>query len=346
MNDSNITTADVKAYHAKLVQAGQNDDREFVKTAANTSTQFLQRQSRVDGMARAILPPETITAADLSEQVDSEDPVLIRHLAPDSAGAMTMSFGGAPSRMTIHAPKYIVALERLITPAYTADDMQLIGQKVPVVKIKGELMKRDFLATEDSNFIARTNTAVGPMYDGTNASEVMAHPHWQLTESVGCLGVAASASRDVVGLIDTAMAYNMPGGIPSQKVLMNIVTYSYWKYQLDRTTVGGDMAQQFLFDKKEYESLGQNTVVKTINRVLVPDNVIFIFAAPDKMGVFAILQDITVEIQRDAYFFNFFAHGVQGMALGNIGGVKKMVLGGWGAAGNPTGWTITDDISG
>jgi hypothetical protein len=349
-----MSISDAKASNANFIQAYHDEDRGQMNKIAADSNMYFRMMVRTDGILRSLMPVETVTSADFSAQANSDDAVIVRMVQTDSAGSYSVPFNGAPQRQTIRAPRYTIGLHRILTTKYAADELMIATYDMPIVEMKTDLLKKDFLAQEDTKYVSHIDTSCGLMYNGENYAQVQAGLHYQRTKAAGYLGLdsvstgqgAADgyAARRALMSIETAMSFNKPTTANVNSLLMNTVTYQYFKYMLDRNTAGGDIAQSFIFEKGEYENLGSARVIKTLNRNLIADNVIYAFSTPQHLGSFVVYQDITVDIKHESYFFSFFAHGVEGLGIANLACAKKVKLGGWTGAGTPD-WTVTPPAS-
>lgn len=349
-DSTRISIADAKASNADFISAYRDDDRGQMNKIAAASNDYFRMMVRTDGILRSLMPIETVTGSDFSPQANTDDPVIVRMVQTDSAGSFSVPFNGAPQRQTIRAPRYTIGIHRILTTKYAADEMQIVTYDMPIVEMKTDLLKKDYLAQEDMKFLSNIDTSCGLMYDGTNDAQVKQGLHYSRCKAAGYLGLDTInsgqesdgyAARRALMNIENAMAYNKPTTANVNSLLMNTVTYQYFKYLMTRNTAGGDLAQSFIFEKGEYETLGSAKVIKTLNRNLVADNVIYAFSTPQHLGSFVVYQDITVDIKHESYFFSFFAHGVEGLGIANIACAKKVKLGGWSdqATGTPD-WSV------
>lgn len=344
-----ISGADARTQNQDFIDAYKFDDRAQMNKIAAASNDYFRYMVRTDGILRSLMPIETITGADFSPQANTDDPVVVRMMQTDSAGSFSVPFNGAPQRQTIRAPRYTIGVDRIITVKYAADEMQIVTYDMPIVEMKTDLLKKDFLAQEDKRFIKNIDTSCGVMYDGTNGATVKNGLHYQRSKAAGYLGLDSINSgtendgysaRMAVMHLENSMAFNKPTSANVNSYLMNTVTYQYFKFLMTRNMAGGDLSQSFLYEKGEYETLGTAKVIKTLNRNLIADNVIYAFSTPQHLGSFVVYQDITVDIKHESYFFSFFAHGVEGLGIANIACAKKAKLGGWNSEGAPD-WSVS-----
>lgn len=64
----------------------------FQKKASEAASNMIRRRIRENGFSRLVLPPKPATDKDLTELPDTELPVIVEEMEPDSVGAKSISF--------------------------------------------------------------------------------------------------------------------------------------------------------------------------------------------------------------------------------------------------------------
>ena len=88
------------------------------------------------------------------------------------------------------------------------------------------------------------------------------------------------------------------------------------------------MAQDILINGFSEQKLGGVLWYSTIKTDLVPNNVAYQFTAPEALGDFMCLEDITVVTKTEAYFWETWAHECVGGTIMNCGGLCKATFSG------------------
>ena len=98
----------------------------LVKEAQDTIDEYVRMRVREDGFLRRILPPVTVTAEDLTPQVDTDNPTIVIELEPDNPGAQMVPFATLPANRYIKGRRARLMLGRIWTPRFTADISKLM----------------------------------------------------------------------------------------------------------------------------------------------------------------------------------------------------------------------------
>lgn len=312
-----LIDAKTKVTNEQVISGLTSDDTNLQKEARYGVQDYLRLRAREDGIFRNILPPKTVTDADLDRQVDTAQPVIVKDMEPNSTPAISLPFGGVPPNMYMDAPRYRIMFDRIMSARYTADVNNLRTYSVDLRQIFNDLMLKDILAEEDRKFIAVADASVGTLdtASGTRYTEV-----------------AAKGYISLGALSQTSLAL-WAAGLPSTNrnlrpalSLCNTVTATGF-LALGYNAIGS-LAEKYFVD-----GFGEKTVngvrwVFTIKKDLVPNNVAYQFTAPEFLGDNLTLDDVTVYTKKDAYFFEMFAYETVGGTLKNLGAFCKGIFSG------------------
>jgi hypothetical protein len=310
---SNINTRVLN--DAVLNQLTSSDDR-MEKSAKAAITDYTRTKMREDGFARRILPPETVTDADLDRQVDTAKPVIIIDREPDSPAAQSVPFATLPNNRYIQGDRYRVMFDRIETPRYTSDINALRTYDMDIRKILADNSIKDMLAEEDGKFISVCDQIAGTV-DVANADSGGVH-YKKIVDATGPI------TRESLAASMKTMP-RLKGRLTPEKTLVNNITI--WDIvAFGRDELGGDLAQDLLLNGfSERVMLGVTWLI-TIKVELVADNTMYHFAAPKYLGKFFILEDATMFIKREAFMLEFYAYESIGCTIGNITGVTKTLF--------------------
>lgn len=295
-----------------LVEKFTSKNQTMVKEAEDALNDYTRVQMREDGFWRRVLPPVTITAADLHKQVDTDKPVRIVSLEPDSPGAISIPFATLPMNRYINGRKYRVMFDRLTTRRLTKDVATLLTyDDIDIRQVMSDNSIKDMLAEEDGKAMVMLTSllvAAGTVLPETGIA--------QWVELTG--GITRDSLMESMKIMTRANRRLQPA-----TALINNVTI--WDIaKLTRNEAGGDISQKWLQNGYSEEGLLGLRWIVTIKRDLVPDGTVFLFAAPKFLGKFFVLEDTTMYVDRKAYMLEFFSYESIGSCIGNVAGVVRV----------------------
>jgi hypothetical protein len=310
---ANETAQDVPARVLNEAVIGQltSDDPRVVKEAQDAINDYTRMQMREDGFTRRVIPPVTITNDELDRQVDTDKPVKVIDKEPDSPAAISVPFATLPLNRYIRGPRYRVMFDRILTPKFVKDVDELRTWDMDIRQILSDNSIKDMLAEEDGKFILTINTIL--LGKGTIIPE---------TGVAQYVGIAGGVTRDTLAEAMKVMP-RTPRRLNVATVLINHVTI--WDVvKFGRDEVGGDLSQDLFRTGFTLRELMGVRFIVTIKRDLVPDNTIYMFAAPKFLGKFFVLEDTTMYIDRKAFMLEFFAYESIGCAIANVAAVARV----------------------
>ena len=284
---------------------------EMVKQAADTVSEFTRVRMREDGFWRKILPPLTITNDELDRQVDTDKPVRIVDKEPNSPAAASIPFGTLPFNEYILGPRYRVMFDRIVTPRFTKDVDELRTYDMDIRQVISDNAIKDMLAEEDGKAIAAVNSLL------LGANVVIPLTGVAQWRTIGG-GITRETWAEAMKTLPRT-----PMHLEVSTILINNVSVKDI-YKWGRDEVGGDLAEEILQNGFAERNLMGARVLITIKRDLVPDNTIFLFSEPMKLGKFFLLEDTTMYIDRKAYMLEFFAYETLGSSIGNIAAIGRV----------------------
>ena len=325
-------------------------DRGEVKKAQSATTNFTRTQVREDSFTYQILPPEKATDDILNISLDNDMPSVIWEIEPDSPGAKWVPLQTVPEGEYIQGRRYIIPMARIVTPKFTKDIDELRTFKMDLRKVLTDNAIKDGLAEIDGKWIETVDNIItdqswlnvtngettATTYDPVANTYSVANPYGVNGVAVQALTGKVQYRRFTAGLdrSDIAEAKKMmPSGslfpgfnnkfrLRNYLMLMNDVTaQDFLKYR--REDAGGDLSQE-LFEKGLVlkEVMGMRAIY-TIKGGIVPDGVVYFFAAPEFLGKFFYLTDWTMYLKKEAYFIECFAYWLGGFAIGNVAAVCR-----------------------
>jgi len=305
---------EVKMLNESIVNGLTSPDTNLRKEAQEGVNDYLRLRMREDGFARRILPPVSVTPADLDRQVDTPKPVIVKDIEPTSAGAYTVPFGTTPMDHYIMAPRYRVMFDRILSRRYNADVNNLLTWDMDIRQILNDFLLKDIMAEEDRKFTAVADVIVGTV---NTVNAVLGSCQWI---TVGAMS-RQSLSHAMKGMPSTNRHLNPAIGLVNNITIWDIVA-------LGRDQIGGDLAEElFVNGFAERVIMGLKWAI-TIKTDLVADDEIYMFAEPKYTGDFFVLDDVTISTKHEDYFLEFFAYESVGATIQNAAAVVKATFSG------------------
>lgn len=300
---------------------------EMVKTAGLAASEYFRTEIRDNSVYRQIVEPTTITSDNFDPDLGTDIPSMIVEIAPHSAGATMVNFETGPEGEKFFGKNARVYFNRIMTRKYEIDKIRLEGYKMPIVDILYDLMLKDIMDVEDSKW-AGVNTSIV----GTNAAQ---STQWSEFGVRRC--IKQYFGRDGLAEIKKGMIYTK-NNLIAAKQLMHAALYSDFA-KLDRTEVGGDMAQDMLINGTTLTNQNGLKTLVTIKKSACDYNDVWVFTEPKYYGGFYLYKDVSMVVdEKDDIFMTFFAHETIGGAVLNREAVCRVQFTGT-SASDVTNWT-------
>jgi len=301
----------VKLVNETFINRVSSNDPVMKKQAADAINDYTRIKMREDGFWRRILPPIQITPNELDRQVDTDKPVKVLDMEPESPAAVSVPFGALPNNRWIRGRRYRVMFDRILTPRFTKDVAELLTYDLDIRQILSDNSIKDLLAEEDGKIIGVINSNLGGIPD-----QIVAETNtiqWRTLDG----GVTRDTMAEALSILPQTSRH-----LNCATVLINNITI--WQIvKFTRDEIGGDVSQDlFLRGFTEREIMGVRWIV-TIKFGLVPTNTIFMFAEPKFLGKFFVLDDVTMYVDRKAYLLEYFAYETIGSSIANVAGVAR-----------------------
>ncbi len=268
---------DAAAPPARMVNATLLDQLQpgsgFEKRAQDAVNEYVRMKIREDGFWRRILPPVQITNDELDRQVDTDKPVKVVDMEPNSPAAVSLPFATLPLSRYIRGPRFRVMFDRIVTPRFTKDVEELRTWDMDIRQVLSDNALKDLLAEEDGKAIATVDA-------------ILLGPDVVLPETgvAQWVTIPGGITRDTVAEAFKVLP-RTPAHLNAATVLINNI--SIWDIvKWGRDEIGGDFSEELLrqgFAEREF--MGARWII-TIKTDLVPENVIYMFAEPKFLGKF------------------------------------------------------------
>lgn len=307
--DMNVEAPEVLS--KKLFNAINDADDGLLKNASEAGTQMIRRRLRENGFSRLILPFRTVSDADLNYLPDTELPVIVEEMEPDSPGAKAIPFNDTADTAFYRGDKFVVYFCKITTREFVKNVDELRTYKNDLRQIITDNSLKDIHTAEDERTINEVDQIVGTAGASDGAADVQ-----QNFEIAG--GITRANYKEVLNHLEDRELNN---GL----FLMNrhtIKEFLEWPHD----EIGGELAQKLLQEGasalNEAKIFGVRHAM-TMKRALVPDNVVYQFAEPNYLGRAYVLQDVTMYVKKEKDILRFVAHEKIGMTFANVAGCNK-----------------------
>lgn len=307
-----------------------------LKAAADAATDYTRITLREEGLVRKILPPQTITEADLDAQLDTDKPVKIVEKEVQQPLSVSVPFGTLPTNTYMNMSKYRVDFARIVTENFVKDIQEVKTWNADIRNIFKDNAIKDMMTAEDVPFFNIVDGIVSSDADpaqavGNSASALTGKVQYYDFSSSGTnpLGITGF-TRDTV--VESTKILSKGYGDPTvstpirllpEVIVMNVNTgKEYLKFTRDHA--GGDISESFF---KEGLTEGTFFGIKhifTLKDDIVKDGVAYQFAAPQFLGKFYELEAPTMFMEMRAYLLEFFVYSSIGLTVGNPYAVGKV----------------------
>lgn len=309
--EDNVRVESPEVLSKKLFDAINAADSGILKNAAEAGTQMIRRRLHENGFSRLILPFRTVSDADLNYLPDTELPVIVEEMEPDSPGAKAIPFNDTADTAFYRGDKFVVYFCKITTPEFVKNVDELRTYKNDLRQVITDNALKEIHTEEDGRTIGEVDRMVGTAGAADGAADVQ-----QNFEVFG--GITRSNYKEVLNHLEDRELNN---GL----FLMNRHTAKEF-LEWDRSEVGGDLAERLMTDGMTALTEAKIFGVRhafTIKRGLVPDNVVYQFAEPNFLGRAYILEDVTMYVEKKKDILRFSAQEKIGITFANVAGVNK-----------------------
>lgn len=286
--------------------------RGFTKQASDALNGYIRLKIMEDGFMRKILPSVPITNDELSESLTERKPWKIIEIEPNSVGATTVQFGTVPDALFMEGKKIPVYFNRIVTAKYTKDVDELRTWRMDIRQILCDQQTKWMHWEEDRRFIHAVDTAIQASVN-TSAGKSKANPYGLAVRFDD--GYTRANLIDALGLMERT-----PNHLTPSRALMNTTTAREIQ-KWTRESIGGDMAQDLLFNGYSSDTIQGVEFIRTIKNDLVPDGRMYMFADPKFLGKHYMLYDATMYVENKAWNVEWFQYKCSGAVIGNIAAV-------------------------
>lgn len=136
----------------EMFGAALDGGTEAMDKLAEATGLYIQDKLRENSFARKILTPQTVTASELTRNVNDEGLQYIDDIEPDSV-AMAVNFRGEPNKTYIEGKRYAINISTISSERIQKSEQELRAYKMPLTKIIEQNTVKDIQETIDERFM-------------------------------------------------------------------------------------------------------------------------------------------------------------------------------------------------
>jgi hypothetical protein len=297
---------------------GNNLNRIFVenirdpalrKEAEERSQAYLKLRVYEDSFLSRIIPPKPISPSQCDRTLES--PSLLRKIIDKEftdVTATVMDFRGKGDYKFVETAQYPVDFHKIESEEYHITEGELRAKEQPVQSLIKHHTAREIQETMDSVFV----DALEAILAANPAQSITAPEDIILPNNITRL-------RNV---LDGRTTFPLTAAtlLMSQAQFNNV---DVWP----QAGVDNGMGQEYWRDGYRYDTLFRLRTVKTIKTNLIPENVVYVFTAPEFLGHHLTFNDDRFQIKTEWDDIAWKGWKTHGAAIGNNFAVAKMTLG-------------------
>jgi hypothetical protein len=290
-----------KALNHMFIQ--KMDDRDWSSKMAEAGASYIRDILRETSFARKILPPEQVSRGDLQRSTVHEGVTKIVDVEPNSRAFIINWRSQAPGRW-IYSRRVEFQFFTITTERYEKTEQELMTYEMPITKIIEQNAIKDIQSVEDDRFIQSAEAAVAA--SGLQQIKASANPLNKRDLANAFKMLDSNRQRAETLLMTTALFDDILG--------------------LDYTDLGDKMASEIIVNGYAYNNLLGHKLVTTIKDDIIPNNEVWIFAPPEFLGKFFILNNPKFWIDKEANLVRFQAWEDVALGIRNSKAVSVLRL--------------------
>lgn len=120
---------------------------------------YIQDKLRENSFARKILPPQSVTEAELTRRVADEGLEYIDDIEPDSL-AMRVNWRSEPDKTYIEGRRYAIRLSTISSDRFVKSEQELRSYRMPLTKVIEQNTIKDMQEVQDKTFMDHVKVAL------------------------------------------------------------------------------------------------------------------------------------------------------------------------------------------
>lgn len=278
------------------------DTTEGLQKTAAAGAAFVRSKIREIGFSRRILPPESVTRADLQRATDHDTLVKIVDIEHDSK-AQPVNFSSTADERYIQGKRYALPFFKIESEKFVKTEGELMAYDYPVTKVIEENSVKDIQRIEDEKFVEYAEAAVS-------------------ITGKRLLSTATQVDRKEINSLFKMIDFDE---LSVGTCLMNTVDWDDWLIQ-PATEIGSPLASEITVDGYKYQDIMKRKLVVTNKHDIVQPGEVWAFTEPAYLGNFFILNDVKFWIKKEADMVMWKSWEYIAEGFGNIRSIAKIEL--------------------
>jgi len=285
------------------------DTAEGKEKLSAAGASYVRERLRETAVSRKILPPEQVTKADCQRSVDHEGLTKIVDIEPQSA-AMAIDFRSEPDGRFITAPRFELPFFTISSEKFQKTEQELQSYEMPITKVIEQNSVKDIQAVEDYRFTQASRLA------SIGTGKVIA----PVTTGIG-------SKSDLTDLFDQLDDDRLAVGT----IVMAKSQFNKW-LGLTNSEIGDVLASEVAKDGYRYNTILGHKLVTTIKTDIFSPREVWVFAEPDFLGKFYILNNTKFYVDKRANLIEWQAWEDIAIGFGNVRSIARTVFLGTGGS--------------
>jgi hypothetical protein len=260
------------------------NDSGWAEKMAEAGAAYIRDILRETSFARKVMPPSGVTRSELQRSTEHEGVSRIVDVEPDSRAFVINWRSQAPGRW-IYSRRVEFAFYTITTEKYEKSEQELISYEMPITKVIEQNAVKDMQTVEDERFMQSAEAAI--TLSGKQQIKTGSNP-LEKRDLANAFKMLDSDKQKVDTLVMTNTLFNDILG-------------------LEFSDIGSKVAGEIIVNGYAYNNLLGHKLVTTIKDDVIPNNEVWLFAPPDFLGKFFILNHPKFWIDKEANIVRFQA---------------------------------------
>lgn len=285
---------------SELFRAKLEAGPEGVKTAAEAGAAYVKVRLREESFARKILPPEIITKADVQREETGDGVFKLVDIEPDSS-AMALNFRAEAATKYVYGKRFRVNFFKVESQKFEKAEAELLAYESPITKILEEHAVFDIQAVEDKVFYKHCEAAIDSSPRDATSSE---------------------ATITKVSLAKARRLLHQYKLQPYALLMTEELFDDVLGWQMN--DIGMELAKELTISGYEHPTLLKMSLIVTNKADIVNNRELWIFAKPEFLGKFFVLEDTKFWIDKRADIIEWKSWELVGMGFGNVNSMCRV----------------------
>lgn len=264
--------------------------------------EYIRQKVREGSISDKVIPPQTVTAAELVPQLTGDTMYKIDELEPD-ARALELNWDGMPTGEYFHGDRFVTPLWVTSTERLAKSVEELWAYRMPIREVLSDISANEILRVQDQHFFRLAEAAVAISGKVVQTTETRPTP---------------TVLTDLQNLLD---------GDELECAVFVMHKTDFNRLKVLPSALTDQLAAELVVKGWTAATVGGIKYIVTIKGDVVPENTIWAFTAPEYLGTHYLLQDIEFESETRFRRVQFESRKVHGFNIANLDAVAKLELG-------------------